>query len=63
MGSAKPAIHCKGAFISNDNGDDNKTVKKKGERNRFRYMVIINQNLNKILKSYWLSTVLISALI
>ena len=29
MGSAKPAIHCKGAFITNDNGDDNKNVKKK----------------------------------
>jgi len=29
MGSAKPAIHRKGAFISKDNGDDNKNVKKK----------------------------------
>ena len=46
MGSAKPVIHRKGAFITNDNGDDNKNVKKKkkGERNRFRYMFIVNHN-------------------
>ena len=47
MGSAKPAIHRKGAFISNDNGDDNKNVKKKKkkeERNRFGFMFIVNQN-------------------
>ena len=32
VGSAKPSIHRKGAFISNGSGDDNKNVKKKKQK-------------------------------